>query len=344
MNVDDLLLNDSFLRFVKDGEMAEHWSNLAEKDPVLRSQMAQAEAILKGINSHFEQDIPKGLEETIWHRIQPEIRRKPISIWLKISLPIAASLLIFFTYYFKPQSKINYHTLIQNVEKSDIREYYNQTKEPLVVNLPDHSSIILYTGSRLSYSENNYNNEKREVYFSGEGFFEVTKNPQKPFFVYSNELVTKVLGTSFTIKSHDNSNDIEVIVKSGKVEVTTLKDPKIKQIITSKTLSENHLVANQKIQLDRTTLKLSPIVLPERKEIIHPVQQMNFIFDETPLKSILSDLELAYHIKIYYDKEKYKDVKLTAHLSDEPLYEKIQMICKAIEAECFIAPNQIEIK
>ncbi len=59
----------------------------------------------------------------------------------------------------------------------------------------------------------------RDVYLSGEAFFEVTKNPDRPFRVFANEIVTKVLGTSFTVRSFENDTTIQVIVRTGKVTV-----------------------------------------------------------------------------------------------------------------------------
>ena len=58
----------------------------------------------------------------------------------------------------------------------------------------------------------------REVYLQGEAFFEVTKNAEKPFIVYSDDVVTKVLGTSFNILC-DDSDEIKVSLVTGKVEV-----------------------------------------------------------------------------------------------------------------------------
>jgi ferric-dicitrate binding protein FerR (iron transport regulator) len=49
-----------------------------------------------------------------------------------------------------------------------------------------------------------------------EKFFEISKNQKKPFFVFANEIVTKVVGTSFRITAYDNQPNIEVLVRTGK--------------------------------------------------------------------------------------------------------------------------------
>jgi transmembrane sensor len=62
--------------------------------------------------------------------------------------------------------------------------------------LEDGTTVHLEKGSRLSFPVH-FDPKKREVVLSGEAFFEVTENPSKPFYVYANELITRVLGTSF---------------------------------------------------------------------------------------------------------------------------------------------------
>jgi hypothetical protein len=55
------------------------------------------------------------------------------------------------------------------------------------------------------------------VYLEGEALFTVSKNPNRPFFVYNNQIVTQVLGTSFTVQNKNGK--IEVAVKTGRVAV-----------------------------------------------------------------------------------------------------------------------------
>ena len=85
------------------------------------------------------------------------------------------------------------------------------------VTLQDGSTVILEPGGELRYNETFLN--AREVYLSGDAFFEVTKDASRPFLVYANEITTKVLGTSFRIKANQGEKEIVVAVKTGKVSV-----------------------------------------------------------------------------------------------------------------------------
>lgn len=346
-SIEELIMDDSFIKWVRHNENRAFWESLMESGTTQQQNILQAALIVKAAAATSEISIDPSEADEVWSRIKaatPAEYRTRKWFWAVGSM--AAALLIFLGIYQygKPAPGVSYESLIAEVEPSDYKEIRNDGPAPVFISLPDRSSVVLYRGSRIGYSLSAYNREKREVYLSGEGFFEVSKNPRKPFFVYSNELITKVLGTSFTIKAPENSTRIEVIVKSGKVEVITQKDPRKKKVLESKELDGNYLVEDQQIDLERSTMKLSPIVKRGTTGLNHAVQQMKFDFDDEPLTRIIADLELAYNVRISYDKNKWQNVKLTAHLSDEPLYDKIEMICKAIEAQYEIRPDRIIIK
>ena len=83
-----------------------------------------------------------------------------------------------------------------------------------IVQLPDHSTVSLNKNSRIVYLHR-ANSDKRVVRLSGEAFFDVQKNPQKPFVVKTGDTEVRVLGTSFNVKSKGQT--VEVAVSSGKV-------------------------------------------------------------------------------------------------------------------------------
>lgn len=86
--------------------------------------------------------------------------------------------------------------------------------------LPDGSIVLLNGGTTLRIRKTEFNQAKRELWLDeGEAFFEVTKNPQKPFVVHTPKLTTVVKGTSFNIKAYHELATTEVMVRTGKVEI-----------------------------------------------------------------------------------------------------------------------------
>lgn len=260
----------------------------------------------------------------------------------------AAAVLLFFSWIgFQQLTKtesVSYKKLVNDTKKltGEIYEKENLTSKPLFISLPDESSVILQPHSKISYSPQQYNKAKREVILSGEAFFEVQKNAEVPFFVYANELITKVLGTSFTIKT--NASETEVIVKTGRVSVIMQNDIHKDEKISGKTLEGFVLSANEQVKINQNGEKIEKPIIVKQEELLQPIQKLSFDFDETPAVEIIEVIKKAYHIEISYNKEKLSNCRLTAHLSDEPLIEKIKLICIALDATFEESDNKFIIK
>ncbi|GAB3021733.1 FecR family protein [Spirosoma pulveris] len=223
-----------------------------------------------------------------------------------------------------------------------LSEVSNTTDRPLRVDLPDKSTITLYPKSRVSY-DREFAGAKREIYLSGKGFFEVVKNPSKPLYVYANGLVTKVLGTSFTVQAYDGDRQMKVVVRTGKVAVFTQKQ--IAQRPKEETFKLDGIVLtpNQQIVLsaEKTQLKKSLIENPVLLE--QALQKPLFAFKRTPIADVFATLEESYGVSIVFDKDLMRTCYLTAAFTDEPLFEKLDLICKTINASYKQVDGTIQI-
>jgi transmembrane sensor len=94
--------------------------------------------------------------------------------------------------------------------------YATEAGETRTVNLPDGSTAVLNASSQLAYST--VGNERRAS-FSGEAFFSIASNPDRPFVVSANGTDTRVMGTAFNLRAYPEEPTVEVEVKEGKVEL-----------------------------------------------------------------------------------------------------------------------------
>ncbi|VAW28685.1 hypothetical protein MNBD_BACTEROID06-130 [hydrothermal vent metagenome] len=85
-----------------------------------------------------------------------------------------------------------------------------------VIILPDNSQITLNKGAELTYPKE-FSSKNRTVSLSGEAFFEIIRNEDKPFVVNLSQSSVEVLGTSFNINENIDDNKTEVVVSTGKV-------------------------------------------------------------------------------------------------------------------------------
>ncbi|GAB3891256.1 FecR family protein [Larkinella knui] len=209
----------------------------------------------------------------------------------------------------------------------------NRTGQPLVVLLPDNSSVLLSDDSQLRFRKR-MNQAVREVYLRGEGFFEVTKNPASPFIIYTSNLTTRVLGTSFQVRSFDQENTAFVKVKTGKVTVTPVRAPDKSVLLT----------VNQEFRLKaRTSHYVRRDIVATESEPSALIRQQ-FVFNYTPVPEVFDQLAESYHMPIRYDREVLKGCTFTGQLSDAPFLEKVRLICLTIESTFELVDNQVIIR
>lgn len=233
--------------------------------------------------------------------------------------------------YFAPRKNNPlYHQIISQI-KEPLLKATNETGQPKLVSLQDGSSVLLQPESSISYPKT-FQGEKREVFLSGEAFFEIAKNPDQPFYVYANNLVTKVLGTSFMISAYDSDKDVKVAVKTGKVSVFALTGENLKTQQADNRLGGMILTPNQQIVFSTGNLRLTRSLVADPELLVLPIQKQSFEFKATPIHDVFEALEKSYGVKILYDAEMMKNCYLTASLSDEPLFEKVDLICRTINA------------
>lgn len=210
-------------------------------------------------------------------------------------------------------------------------EHVNTSKAPERVVLSDQSVVTLQPGSQLRYPIT-FTAGKREVTLVGEAFFDIRKNPHKPFLVYSNDLITKVLGTSFRIKAHPNDHNVTVSVRTGRVSVYS---PKLTTHAKAKADPETIgvvLTPNQQVTYLGQEHRLVKSLVEKPVVLIQQAELAAFTFRNTPVSTILAAIEKAYGVDVVYDEEAMANCFITTSLEQENLYDKLTIICKLLGA------------
>lgn len=217
-------------------------------------------------------------------------------------------------------------------------ETTNPTQQPLRVLLSDSSEVILSPNSRLRYPSQ-FTDSARVVYLSGEAGFSVNRQ-KRPFLVVTGEMVTKVLGTRFVVSAYDHNPKITVQVQSGKVSVYRA-DPD--RTLGSKEVNGLILTANQAAIFEKSLHYLSKTLVANPVPIRKKAVELDARYDEVPLPTILRELENKYGIMIQFDEQNFIPCRITATLSNETLYEKLDLLCKTVSASYEIVDGQIVV-
>jgi transmembrane sensor len=355
--VEDFLLDASFVRWVRLGENNEFWRKFLDDDPSKKEEVEQARLMIMAVKTLPEASLSQEHRDAIWERVEqkisepaaPAFSRFPVlgrRWWLAASILIGTVWLGWQLAGKEHVKPVTYEKLLASAEtqQTGLIEHINTSDKVLPIKLPDGSSVLIKANSRLSYFQDFFNVASRDVYISGEVFFEVAKDPEKPFFVYSNELVTKVLGTSFTIRAYPEDEHIDVSVKTGKVSVFTQSEAQEGQKLSSHELDGVVLTPNQRITLHRQELRLTRTLIGEPEMLAATDSGLqDFEFEDEPVSRIFEKMEKAYGVDIVYDEKLLSVCKITASLTNEPLYGKIKLICQALGASYQVVDARIVI-
>lgn len=342
--VDDFLENDAFRTWVRERRLEDqvYWQQWLAQYPEKRHLYEQAVAtllVVQGKQAEFSEQHRKETTRKILDQITlPATVVKPLLGW-HWGRWVAAASVIGLLIWWQTDSSLSRQIGVftkkaeQPTPNADWKIVKNITGQPLVVLLPDNSSVLLSSGSQLRFHKQD-TQTLREVYLQGEGFFEVSKNPARPFLVYTTNLTTKVLGTSFQVRSFDKETAAYVKVKTGKVSVSTVDSPGEMVLLTK----------NEQLSLETKTDKVSKRTVVPSKENPSLIVNQPFRFDFTPVPDILAQLESSYHMSIHYDRQRLSKCTFTGQLNDVPFLEKIRLICLTTESTFEIIDNQVIIQ
>lgn len=263
-------------------------------------------------------------------KTQSESRTRKKFGFAKLAFAALLILLPFALWIYYPSSTLNE----MEISVPMIKQFTNRGEHKYIV-LEDGTQVWLNANSTLSYPEK-FDSKKREVYLSGEAFFDVKHAEKIPFHIHSAGIVTKVLGTSFNIKAYPNQQNVSVAVQRGKVEVLKTN----KKIAT--------LTKGEKIKInEKATVRKSEIIKEEKTEALEvgAWQRGYLIYRDEVFEDIISDMEQIYNTRIDIEKDSLKSISVTTSFTQDIGAEKaLSILCKLVDAELEIKDHEFKIK
>lgn len=200
------------------------------------------------------------------------------------------------------------------------------------VQLPDGTLVWLGPSSKLEFPES-FTGDTRQVKLEGEAFFEVTKDKAHPFIIQSGVLTTRVLGTSFTIKSFGAQKSIMVTVLTGKVGVTARQNNRPPVHV--------ELLPNQRVVYRQGNLQLKKEEFADAKKILEE-RAGNYEFKGAPVAQVLEEARRQYGVEIdaadISNCTFYGDLK-----AGEPVATFMKKLCLVINATWTVDNNVYHI-
>jgi transmembrane sensor len=191
--------------------------------------------------------------------------------------------------------------------------------------LPDGTTGWLNSNSSIRY-KGDFTNE-RLISLSGEAYFDVAKNPEKPFVVQTKEMMVKVLGTKFNIASYENEKEVEVVLEEGK------------------------LVFGDKLHKLSYTMKPDDLLIFNKDENVYTVKKIlsmkytswkegKLVFRNDPIDVVIRRLERWYNVVIINNIPASEDIRWRATFMDEDIEKVLDLMKRTLSINYRIeAPN-----
>lgn len=262
-------------------------------------------------------------EDQAWERFKrsvetPKVITHPASLsrsWIRIAAAVVVVLGVALVYWLSRPTATEILTLAS-------------LDQPLTDTLSDGSIVHLNKHSHLTYTAEFRGKPRREVELKGEAFFEVAKNPEKPFVIQVSHGTITVLGTSFNVKNTEKTT--EVIVETGLVEV-------------------ENTVQKMKVGPDEVAIipsDMAPLIKKKKDDILY-----NYYFTgtlvcrDTPLNDIVRKFSEVYDRTIILINEAIgaKKMNTTFDLSD-PLEGHLRLISQTLEIDFYTRNDTLYLK
>ena len=200
------------------------------------------------------------------------------------------------------------HDDVQWIEKSVA---YGEIEK---LNLPDGSVVWLNSGSTIIYPSE-FLSDVRQIFFEGEGYFDVVKNTVAPMDIHVKGNLVRVHGTSFNLKAHKEERLLELSLMDGSVSFSTANSNEEK----------HYLSPGESLTYDSVLDKITHTCFS--KDNVTIWKEGGLYFKNKTLEDIVRQLERTYDIKIIIVNEELRDIRYhMAFVNNESIDEILQFI------------------
>ena len=296
----------------------EKWLNSSKKNVELFRQIEQTWVISKSQDTDFQIDTKKA-----WAKIQqqlptntPQITSNKFELFREYWKYAAIILFSFLTW--------SLYTYFDSNQQYMLVETNSLQKKS--IKLSDGTQVWLNQNSTLKYPEQ-FEGEERHLYFTGEAFFQVTPNPEKPFIISSNKLTIKVLGTSFNFRAYADESQKELSVVSGKV---SFKHKKSKALIVK---------AQEKAVFDKVSRQFKKQSSGDENFLAWKTGKL--VFKDQTFQEIARELSRYYQTDFVIKNSNLRKEKLTVSFDNQQLSEVIKVLEATLNAQARLKKKRV---
>lgn len=201
--------------------------------------------------------------------------------------------------------------------------------------LPDGSKVFLNAGSKLTYDKS-FDSQERIVRLSGEAYFDIVKNPSRPFIIQTASMNIRVIGTAFNVKCYPDEDLAEASLVRGSIEVM-LHDRSDKIILKPNeklTLHANRAEVSGKPVKTLSRAEAPPVLsigrmtqMPSDSSIVETSWIDNkLVFRSERFDDLAVKMERWYGVQIRFADESLREIRFTGIFERENISQALDAL------------------
>lgn len=211
------------------------------------------------------------------------------------------------------------------------REVVTEPGERSQVQLADGSSVMLNVDSELRLPKS-FHREKRVVELTGEAYFEVETDPDRPFIVETEDASVEVHGTAFNLQDYPDADQIHVAVKEGGVSVRPKQANETREGARLQSGEVGSLTRQEDASV---TTKMDDV------SAYLGWTEGRLVFEDTPLSTVAVRLERWYDVEVHVRDASLESRRLTASLKSQSLEHVLNVITASLDIQYRIDQNTV---
>lgn len=201
------------------------------------------------------------------------------------------------------------------------------------VALPDGSKVALNSDTKIIFPDK-FSGSTREVYVSGEAYFNVVTNPDTPMIVSTNRnFLVKVYGTEFNLRSYENEHNAKTTLFKGKID-----------LLTKGSTGEKLLAVLKPSELFELKDKERPVHILKADTLKQGAwRHGNLLFDLTPMDQVIRDLERWHGAEFTVKDPSIYHLKFSASFKQESLVQILEIIKFCSNVDYTLDENKVTL-
>ncbi len=321
-----------------DSVKLQHWIESDINNKEIFSQFKISWLVASNVEKEPKLDVPLHwdvIENDIKLLESPSLSIKYSKNKILRSLRVAASWLLLISIGFILNHWLNKAPFVSD---SRMVEYTVPKGSKSQIKLPDGTIVWLNAGSVLKY-DNSFDLKERNVFLTGEAYFSVATNKNKPFQVHTSDLLVRAFGTKFNVKAYPDEKTITTTLEEGIIDVMVinLKEEKPNKPVKLKPNEkvvyfregrpekprEESFIPKHKKQLISNKLKLEENI---NTNLYTSWKNNEWTIEGQSLKCLIPILERKYNMTFHFENEELMNYRFTGIIQNETVEQFLKLL------------------